>query len=73
MTTPNNPPQAEQARWSEIFTGRLGVLTFVLGLGMGLFAINQFVVATIMPTVVRDIGGMDYYTWAFSLFAIGAI
>jgi len=73
MTTPGDPLQAEQARWSEIFTGRLGLLTFVLGLGMGLFAINQFVVATIMPTVVRDIGGVDYYTWAFSLFAIGAI
>ena len=73
MTAPNDPPQAQDARWSEIFTGRLGTLTFVLGLGMGLFAINQFVVATIMPTVVRDIGGVDYYTWAFSLFAIGAI
>lgn len=68
---PSHPE--EEARWSDIFTGRLGALTFVLGLGMGLFAINQFVVATIMPTVVRDIGGVDYYTWAFSLFAVGAI
>ena len=73
MTTPSDPSQAEEARWADIFSGRLGVLTFVIGLGMGLFAINQFVVATIMPTVVRDIGGVDYYTWAFSLFAIGAI
>ena len=73
MSQPQTPPPEETARWSEIFTGRLGTLTFVLGLGMGLFAINQFVVATIMPTVVRDIGGVEYYTWAFSLFAIGAI
>jgi len=73
MTTPSDPSPVEEAHWSEIFTGRLGVLTLVLGLGMGLFAINQFVVATIMPTVVRDIGGVNYYSWAFSLFAIGAI
>jgi MFS family permease len=73
MTTPDDPNKAEEVRWSEIFSGRLGALTFVLGLGMGLFAINQFVVATIMPTVVRDIGGVNYYSWAFSLFAIGAI
>lgn len=59
--------------WLEIFTGRMGVYTFVLGLGMTLFASNQFVVATIMPTVVTDLGGVDYYTWAFSLFAMGAI
>jgi len=73
MTMRTDPPQEEEAHWSEIFTGRLGLLTFVIGLGMSLFAINQFVVATIMPTVVRDIGGVEYYTWAFSLFAIGAI
>lgn len=59
--------------WLEIFTGRVGVYTFVLSLGTGLFAINQFVVATIMPAVVDDLGGLDYYTWAFSLFAMGAI
>ena len=59
--------------WREILTGRLGVYTFVLALGMTLFASNQFVVATIMPDVVKDLGGVDYYTWAFSLFAMGAI
>lgn len=53
--------------------GRFAVYTFVINLGMTLFAINQFVVATIMPTVVRDLGGIGYYTWAFSLFAVGAI
>jgi MFS family permease len=40
---------------------------------MLLFAINQFVVATVMPSVVADLGGLRYYTWAFSLFAVGAI
>ena len=73
MTAPTDPSREEEAHWSEIFSGRLGLLTFVIGLGMSLFAINQFVVATIMPTVVHDIGGVDYYTWAFSLFAVGAI
>ncbi|NKB59047.1 MAG: MFS transporter [Alphaproteobacteria bacterium] len=60
-------------RWSEIFVGRYGIYTLVLNLGMTVFAVNQFVVATIMPTVVADLGGLDYYTWAFSLFAVGSI
>jgi len=59
--------------WAEILSGRYGLYTLLLNLGMILFAINQFVVATIMPTVVADLGGVDYYTWAFSLFAVGAI
>ena len=59
--------------WRAIFTGRLGLYNLLLNLGTGLFAINQFVVSTIMPTVVGDLGGMRYYAWTFALFAVGAI
>ncbi|MBK19023.1 MAG: hypothetical protein CMM52_09350 [Rhodospirillaceae bacterium] len=73
MTDTEGPAEEETGCWADIFTGRLGVYTLVLGLGMGLFAINQFVVATIMPTVLEDLGGVRFYSWAFSLFAVGAI
>ncbi len=56
-----------------MLTGRYGLYTFILNLGITLFGINLFVVATIMPTVVADLGGVGYYTWAFSLFAVGSI
>ena len=46
--------------WSEIFLGRYGPYTFLLILGMSLYAINQFVVATIMPSIAADLGGVDY-------------
>ncbi len=73
MTEPHREAAEAAGSWAEIFTGRYGVYTFILNLGMLLFAINQFVVATIMPSVVADLGGVGYYTWAFSLFAVGAI
>jgi len=73
MTPPKEITEEPAGRWSEIFVGRLGVYTLILNLGMTVFAVNQFVVATIMPTVVADLGGLDYYTWAFSLFAVGSI
>ncbi|NKB18967.1 MAG: MFS transporter [Alphaproteobacteria bacterium] len=73
MTDQQPTPAEETGRWADIFTGSLGVYTLVLSLGMGLFAINQFVVATIMPTVLEDLGGVRFYSWAFSLFAVGAI
>lgn len=73
MTEAGDSAAEPSGGWTEIFTGRNGVLTFVLTLGITLFAINQFVVATIMPTIVRELGGLDYYTWTFSLFAVGAI
>jgi MFS family permease len=73
MTDAQATTGEETGRWADIFTGRTGVYTFVLGLGMGLFAINQFVVATILPTVLADLGGVGFYSWTFSLFAVGAI
>lgn len=63
----------DRGSWAEVLTGRYGIYTFVLNLGVTLFGINLFVVATVMPTVVADLGGMSYYAWAFSLFAVGSI
>lgn len=73
MTDQAPKSTAREARWSELLTGRNGTYTLVLNLGITLFGINQFVVATVMPTVVADLGGVGYYTWAFSLFSVGAI
>ncbi len=73
LTEPDSSVEQPTGSWAEIFSGRNGLYTLILNLGMLLFAINQFVVATVMPSVVADLGGVSYYTWAFSLFAVGAI
>ena len=36
-------------------------------------ATQMLVIAIIMPTIVRDIGGASFYTWAAMLYTIGAI
>jgi predicted MFS family arabinose efflux permease len=67
------PAEGESGRWSDVFSGRLGIYTLVLILGTTLFAVTNFVVVAIMPAVAADIGGLGYYAWAFSLFAVGAV
>jgi hypothetical protein len=66
-------PDKSRGPWAEIFVGQYGPITFVLILGMALYAVNQFVVATIMPSVAAELGDVYFYTWSFSLFAVGAI
>ena len=73
MKGPAQNTPSGNATWKELFSRRYIIYTFILNLGMFLFAVNQFVVATILPSVVKDLGGLDYYTWAFSFFAVGAI
>lgn len=73
MSEADDRIERHEGSWAEVLTGRYGIYTLILNLGITLFGTNQFVVATLMPTVVADLGGLDYYTWAFSLFAVGAI
>jgi MFS family permease len=68
-------PHQDEAKgsWSEIFRGGLGLYsTLVIG-GIAMQATQMLVIAIIMPTIVADIGGAAYYTWAAMLYTIGAI
>ena len=47
--------------------------TIVLNLAVGLFALDTLVVITVMPTVVGDIGGTEYYSWTIMLYMVGSI
>jgi hypothetical protein len=41
--------------------------------GVALHAINVHIVTTILPSVVGDIGGLDYYAWNVTLFVVTSI
>ena len=52
--------------WREVFQGKLGRLTAGLLLLEALVAVEALVVTTILPAVRRDLGGIQFYGWAFS-------
>jgi len=41
-------------------------------LGMLLAALNQTIVATALPRIVCDLGGVDHYSWVFSAYMLAA-
>ncbi|MEZ5099719.1 MAG: MDR family MFS transporter [Thermoleophilia bacterium] len=41
-------------------------------LGMLLASINQTIVATALPTIAADLGGLDHYSWVFSAYMLGS-
>lgn len=61
------------AGWGELFAGKNAVRSLTLVGGVALHAINVFIATTILPTVVADIGGMDYYAWNTALFVTASI
>ena len=65
--------EVEKGAWGEIFRDGLGLYsTLVIG-GIAMQATQMLVIAIIMPTIVADIGGAAYYTWAAMLYTIGSI
>jgi len=65
--------EERKAGWIELFRDGRGPYTILLNLGVGLHAIDVFVITTVMPTVVADIGGVAYYTWTSMLYMVGTI
>src|SRR5215831_13325988 len=63
----------EKGAWGEIFRSGLGLYSALIIGGVAMQATQMLVIAIIMPTVVADIGGADYYTWAAMLYTIGSI
>jgi predicted MFS family arabinose efflux permease len=59
--------------WGELLRGRQGIITLTLNLGIMLFAIDTFVVTTVMPGVVSEIGGSAYYAWTVMMYVVGSI
>lgn len=59
--------------WSELLSGRNGLRSVALAGGVALHAVNVYIVATVLPSVVADIGGLEYYAWNMTLFVVASI
>lgn len=67
-TTPDS-----SASWAELLHGANALRSIALAGGVALHAINVYIVTTILPSVIRDIGGLEYYAWNTTLFVVTSI
>jgi MFS family permease len=64
---------SKSSAWTALFRDGRGIYVVPLNLGIGLHAIDVFVISTVMPAVVRDLGGIAFYAWATMLYMIASI
>ncbi len=64
---------SKEPSWKSLFTGKLLLPSIIINFGILLYAINTFIILTIMPTVIEDIGGTSLYVWPVMIFTVGAI
>ena len=64
---------AGEGGWTELVRGANAARSALVGGGMVLHAINVFIVATILPSVVREIGGLRYFAWSTTLYVVASL
>lgn len=75
-SSPSNPTLAEalpDGRWLDLLAPRHAATTVMLCMGVALFAFNGFLVTTVMPSAIAEIGGGELIAWSVSLYLIGSI
>jgi MFS family permease len=63
----------QEAGWSALLSRDNIVYTTTLGGGVLLYAVDMYITTTILPSAVKEIGGLGYYAWNTTLFVVAAI
>jgi MFS family permease len=61
------------ASWSALFHGRHLIYTLLLTFSIGMHALGLHMLATVLPSIVADLGGAAFYAWATLLYTIASI
>ena len=64
---------AQKAGWADLFRDGRSKYTLLLNLGVGIHALDIFIITTVMPSGVDDIGGHAWYTWPTMIYMVGSI
>lgn len=59
--------------WGELLRGRNLLRSLALSGGVAIHAVNLYLATTILPSVVRDIGGIEYYAWNTTVYVVASI
>jgi MFS family permease len=61
------------ASWGDLLRNGNFLKSIAVTGGVALHATNVYLVTTILPSVVSDIGGLGYYAWNTTLFIVASI
>jgi MFS family permease len=51
---------------------RLGTATLLAG-GVGLYATNEFLTISLLPSAIAEIGGQRFYAWVIAVYLVGSV
>ncbi|KAA1250673.1 MFS transporter [Mycobacterium simiae] len=62
----------EAGSWRELLGGHLGTATMLAG-GVAMYATNEFLTVSLLPSTIAEIGGSRLYAWVTTLYLVGSV
>lgn len=62
----------ETGSWRELLRGYLGTATVLAG-GVAMYATNEFLTISLLPSTIAEIGGARLYAWVVTLYLVGSV
>lgn len=73
MTDTEIPATPTAGTWRDLLGPKnLGASTVLAG-GVALYATNEFLTISLMPSAVADIGGQRFYAWVTTVYLVGSV
>jgi MFS family permease len=63
---------SDTGSWRELLGSYLGTSTVLAG-GVFLYATNEFLTTSLLPSTVAEIGGSRLYAWVITLYLVGSV
>lgn len=73
MNSSTSETHQQNNSWSGLLSGRNGLYALALSVGISLHALNMYLSTTMLPSIVKDIGGLNWYAWNTTLFVLTSI
>ena len=64
---------AEHGSWRELLSREYAGATTVLAGGVALYATNEFITISLLPSTITDIGGARLYAWVTTVYLVASV
>ncbi|SHG66598.1 MFS transporter [Chryseobacterium sp. OV279] len=72
-STDHHASTLNKVSWQDLFSNGNGIKAITLALGVMLHATNVYLATTVMPSVIKEIGGLEYYAWNTTFFVAASV
>ena len=67
------PNSTESGSWVDLLSGQNLLMSIMLTAGVCINSINAYMSTTMLPSIAKDIGGIELYSWNTTLFMLAGI